>query len=416
MRNSLRLVGVLGIVLVTGFSAACSSASAPAPKTAPEQAAKPTAAAAAPTAAPAKPAEKAAPAEKPAEKSAAASAGGDSAAVKSEIQKLYDAAKAEGGSLSLITHPATQWSGWVKVFQQQFPDLKVEHLGMRPSEVTPRLLAEQKNGVFNFDVYVSPTSNSVKSLSPAGVFQDLPPFITVDELKDPSKWHGGFEVWAEKDQKYSLITAMTVTKATMINRKLVPQGTVGKIEDLLKPELKGKIGIYDPRTAANGSLSLAAVLKEKDEATVRQIMENAVFIDSSPQVLDFAASGRNPIGIGADAENFQKMMAEGAAKDVEVTDLTAFVAGSGVAVFKSLPHPAASRLLVNWLLTNEGQEAYAREGGSVSRRVDVKPYTGDNPAYSAPDWNNLDKFVRPNEWSGIPLVDRVIEIAKDVKK
>lgn len=387
--------------------AACTPAPAPAkPTSAP--------AAVAPTSVPAKPAEKAAPVVEKAAPTAAS--GGDSAAVQAEIQKLYDAAKAEGGALSVVTHPAKQWSGWVEPFKKRFPDLKVEHLGMRPSEVTPRLLAEHKNGVYSFDVYVSPTSNSVKSLSPAGVFQDLMPFFTVPELTDAAKWHGGFEVWAEKDQKYSLITAMTVTRATMINRKLVPQAQLSTIEDLLKPEFKGKIGIYDPRTAANGSLSLAQVLKEKDEATVRQILENAVFVDSSPQVLDFAASGRNPIGIGADPEVLQKMQAEGAAKDVEVTDLTAFIAGSGLAVFKNPPHPAATRLLVNWLLTHEGQDAYAREGGSASRRMDVKSYTGDHPSYSAPDWANLDKYVRPNEWSGIPLVDRVIEIAKEIKK
>jgi ABC-type Fe3+ transport system substrate-binding protein len=110
------------------------------------------------------------------------------------------------------------------------------------------------------------------------------------------------------------------------------------------------------------------------------------------------------------------MQAEGAAKDIEVSDLTAFHAGAGIAVFTNAPHPAASRLLVNWFLTQEGQDAYAREGGTASRRVDVQSYTGNTPAYAAADWTNLDKYVRPNEWSGIPFVEKVNEIAKEIKR
>src|SRR5262249_5535895 len=110
------------------------------------------------------------------------------------------------GTVSLITHPSQQWSGWVPVFQRRFPEIKVERLNMRPSQVTPRLLAEQKNGVYNFDVMMAPTSNAVTSLSPAGAFQPLRPFVTLPDALDDARWHGGFAMWAEKDDQFTLVT------------------------------------------------------------------------------------------------------------------------------------------------------------------------------------------------------------------
>ena len=36
-------------------------------------------------------------------------------------------------------------------------------------------------------------------------------------------------------------------------------------------------------------------------------------------------------------------------------------------------------------------------------------------ARAAPDWNNLDRYVRTNEWQGLLRVDRVTDLAKEVR-
>jgi ABC-type Fe3+ transport system substrate-binding protein len=46
------------------------------------------------------------------------------------------------------------------------------------------------------------------------------------------------------------------------------------------------------------------------------------------------------------------------------------------------PHPAASKVFLNWLLSKEGQTTFSRGMGYVSRRVDV---SADHvPAYWIP--------------------------------
>src|SRR4051812_48248193 len=61
-----------------------------------------------------------------------------------ESERTLAAGRAEG-TVNVVTHPSLQWRGWVPIFQQRYPELKVEHLGMRPSEATPRIIAEQNN-------------------------------------------------------------------------------------------------------------------------------------------------------------------------------------------------------------------------------------------------------------------------------
>jgi len=48
--------------------------------------------------------------------------------------------------------------------------------------------------------------------------------------------------------------------------------------------------------------------------------------------------------------------------------------GTGtVALFNRAPHPNAAKVLVNWLLTQEGQVAVSKQTGYNSRRTDVPP-------------------------------------------
>lgn len=340
---------------------------------------------------------------------------GLSAQTATQLDQMLSAAKAEGGAITIVAHPSAQWSGWVPVFQKRFPDLKVEFLGLRPSQATPRILSEQKNGVYALDVMVGPTSNVVSNLSPVGVFQDFLPFVQLDEVKDPTKWHGGFEAWAEQRDKFSFLTNMTVARTIVVNRKLASKADFSKAEDLLSEKFKGKMVIYNPRNTNNGSMAMASLVKDKGEDFVRPILSDAVYIDSPEQVSDFVASGRYAIGIGAEPETIEKLQAEGLAKEVEVMTFAEIGQASGISVFTKAPHPAAVRLLVNWFLTQEGQEAVAREGSTISRRTDVKPYIGDSPFFVVPDWKNLDKYLRVNEWSGVPVVKKATDLAKSIK-
>jgi iron(III) transport system substrate-binding protein len=329
------------------------------------------------------------------------------------MDELLAAAKAEG-AVSVITHAQDIYNAWVPVFQAKFPDIKVEHLNLRVSDATPRIIAEQKNGVFAFDALVVPTSNAVTLLAPAGAFQDMQPLFLPTTIDDKA-WHGGFNRWADEKDHFSFVSSITLNQQVIINRALVSKSELSALDDFVKPDFKGKIVMYDPRAPGAGSLSLARMLKDKGEPFVRQVIQEAVLVDNPVQVNDFVGSGRYPIGIGDDQVRRAKMIEEGLYNDVETTDFGSYAASAGIGILRNNPHPNATKLLVNWFLSDEGQEAYAREGKTTSRRVGIEGKYADLTRVGVPDWTNLDQYLLANEWSGQDYVKKVNAISKELR-
>jgi ABC-type Fe3+ transport system substrate-binding protein len=405
LRRWSRLTGLAPLIAV--LLAACAPAAAPpAPTSAPPAAAPSKPAEAAKPAEPAKPAA-AAPTAAPAAPASAAKTGGQS------LDELAAAAKAEG-SISVITHAQDIYNGWVPVFQARFPDIKVEHLNLRVSDATPRIIAEQKNGVFAFDALVVPTSNAVTLLAPAGAFQTMPPLL-LPETMDDKAWHGGFNRWADEKDKLIFVSTITLNQQVLINRAQIPTSQLSTLDDFVKPEFKGKIVMYDPRAPGAGSLSLGRMLKDKGEPFVRQLIQEAAIVDNPVQVNDFVGSGRYAIGIGDDQVRRAKLIEEGLYKDVETTDFGSYAASAGLAILRNNPHPNATKLLANWFLSAEGQEAYAREGKTTSRRVGIEGKYADLTRVGIPEWTNLDQYLLANEWSGQEYVKKVNAIAKEIR-
>jgi len=400
MRCLRRWSGVAGLIpLIAVLIVGCAPA-ATAPTSAPATSAPANAA---------EPAGKAPEAAKPA--AAAPTAGASKEGVS--LDELRAAAKAEG-ALSIITHAQDIYSAWVPAFQAAYPEIKVEHLMLRVSDATPRIIAEQKNGVFAFDALVVPTSNAVTLLAPAGAFQDMRPLILPATMDDKA-WHGGFNRWADEKDFFSFVSSITLNQQVLINRALVPQSALSTLDDFVKPEFKGKIVMYDPRAPGAGSLSLGRMLKDKGEPFVRQLIQDAVLVDNPVQVNDFVQSGRYPIGIGDDQVRRAKLIEEGLYKDVETTDYGSYAASAGMGILRNNPHPNATKLLVNWFLSQEGQEAYARDGKTTSRRVGIEGKYADLTRVGVPDWNNLDQYLLANEWSGQEYVRKVNAMAKEMR-
>jgi iron(III) transport system substrate-binding protein len=209
---------------------------------------------------------------------------------------------------------------------------------------------------------------------------------------------------------------MTITNATLINRRLAPKAELATVDDLVKPQFKGKIAIYDPTAPNNGAFALAYLIKNKGEAFARQVLDNSVVIESSPDVTNFVQSGRYAIGLGSDPQVFARLQEQGRTEDLELSDMLSFAAASGIAVLKNAPNPNAAKVVVNWFLSHDGQQAYATLGMTNSRRTDVASHLGEAPGYAEPDWNNLGEVLRPNEAVGLEFVDQATQMAKEARR
>jgi iron(III) transport system substrate-binding protein len=153
------------------------------------------------------------------------------------------------------------------------------------------------------------------------------------------------------------------------NTNLVPAAEAPKTwDDLTNPKWKGKIML------PTGSISDFAALREhkyggdlaKTRAYYEEVAKNEPQLMEGPrQMSDLLAAGQNAIFMGASVTQLYDLKRNGApvdwAKEEGVVDPN--VAG----IVKNAPHPNASKLFINWLISEEGQTAMANMNRLTAR-------------------------------------------------
>jgi iron(III) transport system substrate-binding protein len=365
-------------ILALGLSLnlACAPASQPSPTAAPaKQEAKPApstgsgqalskADGPAATAAPAKAAE--APASKPAEAKAAASpaakaeakpAGG---AADQAVQKLYDAAKAEGQLQPWVQMDAKQVAVAVDAFKARFPGINVQPFEIRPEEAVSRLVSESAAGG-------KTTADSLQTNLPTAQVlvqrkliesYDWASLGTSKEAIMGDNWGVAF-FHAGNPMAYN---------TTMLKANEVPKSW----EELLEPKWKGKVAFEYRGKAISGLHPLWG--EQKTIEYIQKMKAQEPIIGRGAQTVQQAAiAGQAPIGIGALHYQISEAMQQGAPIAL-VPDLPVTVRAIGTTPLRG-PHPNAARLWTWWLSSKEGQAAVikAQGAGLLTPDTDSQP-------------------------------------------
>lgn len=358
------------------------------------------------------------PAAAPAAPKTEAPAAAPKADANAAWNQVVEAAKRE--KLVIATMPGENDKKVMAFFQKAFPDISVEHTGARPSDFSPKLIAEQQNGVFAWDVMESSgTSNMHEVLLPTDAFQDLKPFLMLPDAMDDSKWGTGkLELYTSQQKQHILIHEVNLGNGLFINREVVPESELNSLDDLLNPKWQGKIVIDDCTVAAQGAAVLIGLWQAKGEAFVRQLLtqQKPVWQDTVRITTEWVATGRYPIGLGVSEPELTRLQNEGVGKSLKQLDYGGGnMAASGVAVFRNAPNPNAAKVFVNWFLSKEGQQAWI-DGWEVptprnSRRLDVP--VKNQPAF--PDYANLGKYALWGTDSGTEIVRKVTATCKELR-
>lgn len=403
--NRRQALRTLGWASVAALAAACA-----------QPAATPTSAPAAkPTSAPAeKPTE--APAAKPAAPAAAATPAG--AAADAEWDKLLAAARQEG-KLAAVTGVGSSYRRVIDTFQETFPGISVEHTALRGSDFATRVQKEREAGLYTFDVAQVPTTTALVVLRPAGAWDPVRSVIFRPDVLDDKVWSGGFDAgWPDSGKNLAYAFAANKSRSVWINTTMVKPDEIRTFSDLADPKWKGKIVMGDPRSEGRGYWPMTAIRinvgPAADDLIKRFLTEQDVLRSTDArQMTEFMVRGRYAIGIGAvDEQIIRDFVAQGVGKELEPVerDEWTYVSGTNIWLVNRAPNPNTAKLFINWLLTKDGQDLWAREIEANSRRLDVPP--GDPPTLPEPG----KKYVQIDHEELIPKIDETRKMINEILK
>jgi iron(III) transport system substrate-binding protein len=338
---------------------------------------------------------------------------------QAEWQKTLDAANAEG-SLILYSQPNQDARAFLlREFPKAFPQIKLSLSVVDSAEFVARIRTERSAGKYLWDVALSGPPGGI-ILSHDGILDPVLPEIVDPETRNPDLWGGWHGAFMDTAGQYVFAMAKFIAGPWYNALKIPPEQVAAQgLKLLLDAGLKGKIAWHDPVLPGSGT-SYAYLLRVKlgDDAFKTLILDQKVdFVPQQFQVVDAMARGTAAVGIGPPVRSLMGTYTKAGVK----TDIRSFgnspdnnleaIGGGALFVFKNRPHPHATRVFINWLLTKDVQYGMAKATEQASRRQDV-------PITTQPDETPVKgaQYVQPQREDVAPAVRQTVQFITELRK
>ncbi len=295
---------------------------------------------------------------------------------KKQWEGTVEAGKKEGEVVIYGPHNPVYQQVW-SIFQKSYPEIKFSFVPGKGSDHAQRIVAERRAGKFLADLIMG-GSSTYAAFAP-GTLEPLKPLLILPDVVDVANWFDGKFHFADPENHAGLIISGEIgTRRGSYNTKLVNPKEIQSWWDLLQPKWKGKLASFDPRVAGGGGETfmffyytptlgqkfITRLLSETDILLTRDLQQGTDWL-ATGKILFYIGSGQpvmkaNKQGLPVDL--LPHPMKEGD------------IMGGGsccLAVVNKAPHPNATKLFVNWVLSREGQIAWQKYTEVNSLRVDI---------------------------------------------
>ncbi len=293
---------------------------------------------------------------------------------QSEWERTVAAAKRDGTVVVSIPTSAELRQQMEAAFHKRFEGIKLELVATRGSAGITRILEEKRAGLHYFDLHIGGTSSIVTGPLRAEILEPVLPWMILPEVRDPKNWWAG-HVWADNAQKFIYVFLGYMTETIWYNSDLAKPEEVTSYDDLLQPKWKGKMVILDPRTQGSGESMWAFLWRIKGEGYLRKLAAQEMIVGRNlRQLAETVARGKASLSIGVSYYSYQPFIKAGLPIKTLPVPKEGIYASSGsgnLAILRNAPHPNATKVFVNWLLSKEGQTIFTNAMGQPTRRFDV---------------------------------------------
>ena len=298
-------------------------------------------------------------------------------ATKAEWDKLIADAKKEGKVVIYAGPIGDAREALTTAFRQKY-GISLEILLGRGEELVTKVETERRAGIYSVDIMLHGMTTYFNSVKPKGLTVPITPLLVVPEVLDRSKWRGGRLPFADKEEHLAVLVLGSAPHL-LVNTGLVKPGEFKTHQDFLDPKWKGKIVINDPSLGGAGTEWFTFVLmqlmgQEKGTAFMKQLVKQEPALTRDQRLLaEWVARGKYVGAIGtskATATDLMRADAPGAFADMKDPRPTSSGTGNLMVVDKA-PHPNATKLFTNWILSREGATVYSKAHGYAATRTDV---------------------------------------------
>ena len=294
---------------------------------------------------------------------------------QAEWDKAVAAAKKEGKVVVGLPPSAELRRELEPAFKARF-GFEMEIFSATGPQIANRVVTEGNAGVRYFDTFIFGSCTGVPLIK-SGLFDPAESVFILPEVKDAKNWWGG-HVFMDNVSGTKLFYSFISTKSTegyWHNTALSRAEEFRSLDDLLNPKWKGKIGLSDPRVAGSGLSVWSYLWDIKGEEFLKKLVQQDLFVTQNlRQLAEALAKGKLAITLGVGLAQTEPFVKAGLPiKDLpDPSEGNPSSNGYGtLAVIKNPPHPNATKVFVNWLLSKEGQEIYSRVLLHGTRRLDV---------------------------------------------
>jgi len=316
---------------------------------------------------------------------------------QSDWDKIVEAGKKEGKVVASIP-PTPELRKLMEIAFSRRYGIATEFVPARGGAVIQRIVAESKANTQYFDLHIGGTESIITGLLPENVLDAVEPYMILPEVRDPKYWWGG-HIFIDNAKKYVYNFVAYQTVSLWSDPNQYKPSEFKSFDDLLNPKLQGKIGISDPRTPGSGSSMWSYMHYVKGEEWLRKFVAQKLFITRDLRLLaESLARGKIAVTSGIGYSEFQPFIkANLPVVPLPVPKEGLYISGGygHLTVLKNNPHPNATRVFVNWLLSRDGQETFARGMGVGSRRLEIDTrWLRDYGVIAAKDFLTPDQFYK----------------------
>jgi ABC-type Fe3+ transport system substrate-binding protein len=298
---------------------------------------------------------------------------------------LEDGAKKEGEMLWVGSFGDETGQPIVRAFMAKYPAIKVSRIRTDSGKALQRVLAEHRAKTPRVDLITTSTVTDLKAADLVQPFKTPALDVLAPDARDP--------------QGYVAPLYFSYFGLVAYNTKLVTAAEAPKIyDDLLDPKWKGQMVWGDSDTTAGpfvvtflrnawGEDKAAAYLKKLSEQKI--VTRNA----SARNVLDITIAGEHKIMINPVVSHVGLARKEGAPVEVNLADPVPS-RSTGFMMLKEAPHPHATMLMIDFLLSPDAQK-FLRDDRYFPSNPTVKA-VDEMQAY-APEARGLKKFFLDEE-------------------